>query len=306
MRPTSASGTDAMVISTAEQDFPCSANHLYWTIAGTTMPETLYPGPAGTSVVGPGTSARMDSVASKQILRSYPRSRPSLSEAHRRIYVAHYLENREGNGALTRLKKSMEAWMHRRVAARQQGGEILEIGAGTLNHVRFEPKSLVYDAVEPFRQLWEGRSDVQRLRNLYDSLAAIPEHVRYDRIFSIAVLEHLTDLPGIVAQAGLHLRPDGCFQAGIPSEGGFLWGLAWRLTTGISFRLRTGLPYSDIMRHEHVNTSVDIIAVCSYLFEHVVVHRFPTRSHHFSFYAVIEAHGPRIQRCRELLGGRSQ
>src|SRR5271157_3897723 len=88
-----------------------------------------------------------------RLLSSYPRSRPPLSDAHQKIYVTHYLENRSGGGPVTHLKNRLEGWMHRRVASRQQGTHVLELGAGTLNHLSFEPHSLTYDAVEPFKEL---------------------------------------------------------------------------------------------------------------------------------------------------------
>ena len=237
----------------------------------------------------------------KSILSSYPRPRPCLSEAHQRIYVSHYLNNREGNGCLTRLKNGLEAWMHRRIAYRQHGREVLEIGAGTLNHLPYEPADLEYDAVEPFQELWAGRTGLSRLRTIYKSVLEIPEENRYDRIISVAVLEHLTELPQIIAASALRLRPNGRFQAGIPSEGGLLWSLAWRLSTGISFRLRTGLSYAELMRHEHVNAAQEILTVCDWIFEQIEVERFPSPSHHFSLYTVLEGRHPRIERCRELL-----
>lgn len=237
----------------------------------------------------------------RNVLSSYPRSRPILSKAHQRIYVSHYLQNREGSGCLTRFKNSLEAWMHRRIALRQHGREVLEIGAGTLNHLSYEPKDLSYDAVEPFQELWGGRPGLSRLRRMYKSIAEIPEEPSYDRIFSVAVLEHLTELPRIIASAALRLRPDGRFQAGIPSEGGIFWGLAWRLSTSFSFRFRTGLSYADLMRYEHVNSAPEILAICDWLFEETEIERFPTCLHHFSFYTVLEARRPKIGRCRELL-----
>lgn len=231
------------------------------------------------------------------ILSSYPRSRPALSEAHQQIYVSHYLENREGTGHLTRFKNNLEAWMHKQIASHQYGNEVLEIGAGTMNHVAYEPPGLLYDAVEPFRELWQGRPGLLGIRNVYKSVAEIPEQLRYDRIFSIAVLEHLTDLPRVVAMAALRLRAGGRFQAGIPSEGGLFWGLAWRISTGVSFRLRTGLPYKDLMRHEHVNRAAEILAICSWFFEEIKIKRFPTPFHHLSFYCVVEGRRPRSARC---------
>lgn len=236
-----------------------------------------------------------------KILSSYPRLRPALSEAHQRIYTSHYLQNREGSGCITRFKNGLEAWMHKRIASRQHGREVLEIGAGTLNHLTYEPAGLLYDAVEPFRELWAGRPGLSRLRNMYGSIHELDEQSRYDRIFSIAVLEHLTELPRVVAAAGLRLRPDGRFQAGIPSEGAFLWGLGWRLSTGVSFRFRTGLSYTDLMCHEHVNQAREILQICDWLFEEVEIERFPMPLHHFSFYTTFEARLPRVDRCRRLL-----
>jgi hypothetical protein len=47
-----------------------------------------------------------------------------------------------------------------------------------------------------------------------------------ERIFSVGVLERMTDLPKAIALTDLHLQEDGQFQATIPSEGGFAWGAA--------------------------------------------------------------------------------
>jgi len=78
---------------------------------------------------------------------------------------------------------------------------------------------------------------------------------QYDRVLSVAVLEHLGEMPAIIAASARLIRQGGVFQAGIPAEGGLLWGLAWRLTTAIAYRARTGLAYAPVMRHEHLNTA---------------------------------------------------
>ena len=145
--------------------------------------------------------------------------------------------------------------MHKMAANRGGRGSILELGAGSLNHFPYEARAPVYDCVEPFRELYEASAFRRRIRNLYEDIKDIPAYAGYDRILSVAVLEHLEDLPSIVARCGLLLSDVGVFQAGIPTEGGFLWGALWRLTTGVSYRLRTGLDYSTVMRHEHVNTA---------------------------------------------------
>ena len=151
--------------------------------------------------------------------------------------------------------------MHRQVAAdipfRKPGFTTLEVGAGTLNHLSYEPSSMHYDAVEPMRELYEPSPMRARVTHMYADLAEVSRH-DYDRIISIAVFEHLCNLPFTVASCGLHLAPEGQLRVAIPSEGTLLWTLGWKLTTGIEFRLRHGLDYAVLMRHEHVNKAAEI------------------------------------------------
>ena len=103
--------------------------------------------------------------------------------------------------------------------------------------LRFEAADETYDVVEPYTALYEGRPETKRVRTFYADIAEVPRENRYDRIISIATLEHVLDLPRLVAQAATLLKPEGTFAAGIPSEGGFLWNLAWRSSVGLSFRI---------------------------------------------------------------------
>jgi SAM-dependent methyltransferase len=235
------------------------------------------------------------------LLASYPRQRPPLTAAHQRIFAEQYRLNRDGGGVMESLAQRLERWMHVRVAS-LKGGPILELGAGTLNHRRHEEPNVDYDVVEPFRALFEGRAEVQQVRHLYDSVASIPVDRSYYRIISIAVLEHMTNLPKEIAQAAHRLQQDGVFQAGIPSEGGVLWWIGWRFSTGISYRLRTGLDYGIVMRHEHVNSAFEVLAIARYFFGDVRLKRFPFPMHHASFYTYLEARRPDHERCRLFLG----
>jgi hypothetical protein len=235
--------------------------------------------------------------ATAALLRSYPRTRPPLPEAHRRIYLDEYRRNRGvSGGVLFRVTASLEGWMHRKIA-RLQTGRLLELGAGTLNHLQYEP-ALPYDIVEPWPALYQHSGMRDRIAHAYASISDIPEHVRYARVISVAVLEHVENLPDLVARSGLLLAGDGVFQAGIPAEGGMLWGLAWRSTTGIAYRLRTGLPYAPVMRYEHLNTAAEIIAILRHFFRSVALSWFPLPSQHLSFYCYIEARDPDLDACR--------
>lgn len=235
-----------------------------------------------------------------QILASYPRPRGDLPDAYRKVYAEQYKINREGSTAVDGAAQKLEQWMHRKVAS-QSGAPVLELGAGTLNHLPFEPGVSSYDVVEPFTELLAGKPELSRIRATYSSVHDVPPENRYKRIISIAVLEHLTDLPRELARAALLLEDGGILQAGIPSEGGLLWWLGWRFSTGLAYFLRTGLDYGKVMRHEHVNNAEEIRAMVGYLFEDVKLSRFPTPFAHFSFYTYLEARRPRLDLARSLL-----
>ena len=114
--------------------------------------------------------------------------------------------------------------MHRRVAMGGVAGPVLEIGAGTLNHVPHESaylKDWGYDVVEPQRHLYEDSPHRGVVRDFYDDITDVPADRRYARIVSVAVLEHVADLPGVLARCRELLLPGGLTQHGIPSEGGF-------------------------------------------------------------------------------------
>lgn len=195
----------------------------------------------------------------------WPKHRPPLPDAYQAIYERHHVQNRTGDGAAIGLAQRLESWMHRTVAEdvvkAGRGGPTLEIGAGTLNQLPYEPNTSPYDVVEPFDALYETSAHRSRVRHRYRDIAQVPGSNRYDRITSIATFEHVLDLPDMVRRAAALLNPGGVLRVAIPSEGEFLWGLAWRLTTGVEFRLRHGLDYGVMMRYEHVNTATEIEAV---------------------------------------------
>lgn len=234
------------------------------------------------------------------LLRTYPRRRPCLPMEYRRIYEQEYYLNRTGATRIAQLVQMVEGWMHRITATRGKPGSVLELGAGTLNHLPYE-RSESYDVVEPFERLYESSAHQNRIRHHFRDIGDVPGRARYDRIISIAVLEHLENLPNVIARSALLLAEDGQVQHCIPSEGGALWGASWRLTTGISYRLRNGLPYGVLMRYEHINRADEIISLIHWFFEHTAILRFPFPIHHLSLYTYIAAQNPRLERCRTFL-----
>jgi SAM-dependent methyltransferase len=235
------------------------------------------------------------------LLRSYPRKRPEIPKAYEEVYMDAYVNSREGGTLITRLSLWMERWMHRQVAHSPRSFPLLEIGAGTLNHVAFEPGSGRYDIVEPYARLFEGKQYLSRINRIYKDIADVPGNASYLRIISVAVFEHVTDLPTLVARTRHLLEPDGVLRTAIPSEGGLLWYLAWRFGTGLGFWLKYRLSYAPFQRREHVNSADEIEMIIRLNYEDVSIRRFPLKHRHLSFYTFIEAKKPRSSNYSDRL-----
>ncbi len=236
------------------------------------------------------------------MLASYPRTRPPLGEQHARIYAQEYKKTRGSDKPLmSRVSSGVSGWMHRKVAEGAGSGSVLEIGAGTLNHLPYEGTLAAYDIVEPFTYLFEDHPQRASLRAIFADIREVPAESRYARIISIAALEHLTELPAALARSGLLLEEGGRFQAGIPSEGGFLWGLTWRCSTGLAYYLRNRISYAPLMRHEHINDAAEIIALARHFFGDVRLEYFPLPGLHTSLFVYLDCRSPNRDRCREYL-----
>ncbi|MCR4378621.1 MAG: class I SAM-dependent methyltransferase [Rhodospirillales bacterium] len=236
-----------------------------------------------------------------RILQSFPKTRPPLADAYKKIFETEYIANREGTNTVSSLTQKLESWMHKRVATYQSSGPILEVGAGTLNHLSYENLSNPYDVIEPSEFLLNEGQNIHLVRKVYTEIRDIEPDTSYDRIISIAVLEHMLNLPRDLSVLCTHLRDGGTFQAGIPCEGELAWYLGWRYVSGLAFYLRHHLDYAPVMRHEHINTSDEIVTLIKYLFNDVTIKRFPFPFRHLSFYMYIEARKPNFDAVRALL-----
>lgn len=232
---------------------------------------------------------------SEALLARFPKTRPPLPPQLQAIYVRQYQENRSGETRAASLAQRLEAWMHRQVAADVRDGAkpTLELGAGTLNQLAYEPAGAPYDIVEPFRELFQDSPARARVRDVFADIAEVPAERRYARITSVAALEHICDLPVVLARAAQLLEPGGSFRAAIPAEGGFLWKLGWMATTGLEFRLRHGLDYGELMAHEHVNAAAEIERLIGLLFEDLRIRSFGV-GRQLSLYRFVEARRPRL------------
>lgn len=200
----------------------------------------------------------------------FPKTRPPLPEEIARIYKRYYKRNRTGRTPASFVSQWAESWLHKQVAddvrTDHSRKKTLEIGAGTLNQLQFEPDIGPYDIVEPFQELHSGAAERSRIRSIYEDIAEVPTSRLYDRITSIATFEHICNLPEVIARTGLLLVEGGCLRVSIPSEGTPVWRVAWELTTGIEFRIKYRLDFGALRRHEHVNDAKEVETLLRHFF----------------------------------------
>jgi len=204
----------------------------------------------------------------RTVLKRFPKERPELPGAYKAIYDEFYFRNREGQYATTSLSQKLESWLHYQVAkdVKKDGPKTtLEIGAGTLNQLQYEPRGARYDIVEPYKKLFEHSPLAARVTTVYNDINEVPSKMRYERITSVATFEHILNLPEVVARSALLLAPGGTLRTSIPNEGRFPWYLG-TLVTGTEFRMRFHLEYQVMMHHEHVNTADEIEEILGYFF----------------------------------------
>ncbi len=226
----------------------------------------------------------MDTTQTLNLIKTYPRQRNPLPKEYAAIYDQHYQENRSGKTTASSMSSKLEKWLHKKVA--KSAGEnlsTLEIGAGTLNQLQYEPANSVYDIVEPYSTLFQNSQNLNRVRNIYSDISEIPLTQKYDRITSIACFEHICNLPDVLETTQKLLKQSGVLSISIPNEGRFLWKFAYQNTTGREFRKRFHLDYEVLMRYEHINTADEIEALLRYYYKDIRCSMFGFGKN-FSFY----------------------
>ena len=170
------------------------------------------------------------------------------------------------------LHKTIESWLHLKIPDREISGlNTLELGAGTLNHLIYENvNSKIYDIVEPKKFLYEESKFKNKVAKAHQNFEDTPENF-YDRIISIAVLEHLEDLPWFLAKSSFKLKSLGYHSHSVPCEGYPTWNISWSASRALPFYLKTGQSYKKIQKHEHINNLDEIFSLINYFYKDVSI-----------------------------------
>ena len=242
-------------------------------------------------------------MSESKIFGNFPKIRIELPLEYQTIYEKHYKENRTGQTKISFLSQMMESWLHKCIAKSSSlNKKTLEIGAGTLNQLKYEKKA-IYDIVEPFKLLYEQSTELSRINKIYSDISDVNYEEKYDRIISCACFEHILNLPEVIARCCLLLKNDGGrggMYVSIPNEGRFLWKFGYKLTTGLEFKRRYNLDYDVIMKYEHINTADEIDNILRYFFGRISMKLFGINKN-FSLYRYYECREPSLYKANEYL-----
>ncbi len=229
------------------------------------------------------------------LIKKYPKKRGKLPEPLKKIFDSFYLSNRE-NLFLQLIRR----WLHSVMSDRKEGLITLEIGAGTLNHLKYE-KIKKYDIIEPKKFLYSNSSNLKLINKSFDNINQCKNNY-YDRIISIAVLEHITDLPKYLYESSKKIKEDGYQQHSIPCEGYPTWNLTWYMISGISFRIKFGYSFKYIQDHEHVNNFDEILTLIKFFYKNVSIKfSYPFYNKYLSLYSNIKFSNPNEENIKKYL-----
>ena len=231
-----------------------------------------------------------------KLLGKYPKKRGLLPKALKKIFKNHYLSNRQNF-----LSQLSEKWLHISIDDRYKDNKTLEIGAGTLNHVKFESNKKIYDIIEPKKYLFIKSKYKKKINKSFKNINDCKNNY-YERIISCAVLEHMTDLPEFLYISSKKLKKKGYHQHAIPCEGYPVWNLTWFLFSGLIFKIKYGYSFSYIKNHEHVNNYDEMIALIKFFYSDVKIKfSYPFYNKYLSFYANIKFKNPNKMNIKRYL-----
>lgn len=162
------------------------------------------------------------------------------------------------------------------------GGNVLEVGAGSGEHLKYCSTQfdsylltdISSESVEDAKRKHAERSNV--ICEIADACELPYGDNSFDRLISVANLEHLP-FPHLVLKEWRRLvRHNGLISITIPTEGGIAWGVGRWFTTRRSFA-KLGLDLDYLIAREHINCCSRLVSLIRHEFPDLTEVWFPTR-----------------------------
>ena len=195
----------------------------------------------------------------------------------RKRFADIYDESNYANPLQSALMRASHRAIERRFSETNLFPRILEIGAGTgehINYVRHGFDKYVLTDVDPRTlQIAERKISSNFGERISFSVQRAEvlkyENESFDRVIAAHVLEHIYKPHEAIKEWRRVLKNDGVLSVLIPTDP----GIAWRLGRHFGPRrnaIASGIAYDYVMAREHVNSCVNLVALLR--------HYFPTRN----------------------------
>jgi phosphatidylethanolamine/phosphatidyl-N-methylethanolamine N-methyltransferase len=193
---------------------------------------------------------------------------------YRRSFSDVYDESNYESPLQAAVMRASHRLVERSLDAQASYGTVLEIGAGTGEHLSFVRHAfetyILSDGdpatLEVARRKTQSDARADKLKfELQDGSTLSHADASIDRIVAVHVLEHIYQPHLAVKEWRRVLRPGGLLSILIPTDP----GIAWRLGRHLGPRrnaLRRGIAYDYVMAREHVNSCNNLVAILRHYF----------------------------------------
>ena len=232
----------------------------------------------------------------ENILNKFPKKRPPLPIKIKKIFNNFLLNNRKNF-----FSEFSERWLHYSMKDRNSSKSVLEVGAGTLNHFKYENLNKTYDIIEPLKFLFKNSFFKKNINKIYKNIKDC-KNLYYSRIISCAVLQYHTDIPEFLYHSSLKLKKNGYHQHSVPCEGFPIWDFTRFLTTGLIFKIKYRYSFKHMAKYEHVNNLNEIIFLIKFFYKDFKIkYSYPFFCKFLAFYANVEFSRPNKKNIKKYL-----
>ena len=172
-------------------------------------------------------------------------------------------------------------WCEKQFGKNIYFNRVLEVGGGTgehLHHIKhsystYHLTDLNSKLLDKARSIWDSNSKI--IFEEADTLKLKYPDNYFDRLISMANLEHIPNPHIALKEWKRVVKPGGTISIMIPTEGGIAWNLGRYLTTRRYFQ-KKGLSLDYIIAREHINACYRLHALIMFYFEKRKDHWWPT------------------------------
>ena len=236
------------------------------------------------------------------LIKTYPRKRKKLNAEYNKIYKKFYNNHLNKKNIISFIIKNAEKLFHKLTyEAKPKNINILELGAGNLDHVKYE-NFFRYDVVEPEKRYYiKNKKALKKVNKIYRSIFSIPNNKSYDKIIAIATLDVIDNLPKFLSKIGVLMNKNSILCVGNSTIGSLSFYLTWRFTSGLYFFFKYRKNLRVLKDHESVNKFNEIVSLLKYFYKSVEIKMIPNLFYLYKPTCFIKVKEPDLKKCKRYL-----